>query len=444
MIFTQHEMTANHRYCQSRRQQLLAGIPNNSVVIVSAASEVIRSRDTDFPFRQDSDFFYLTHFPEPDALLVMEKSTDGVTSEQLFCRDKDAVAEVWQGRRFGPGMASTKFGIEARSLSELDDALLRACNQKAHLVFAQGLYPSVDEKLFALLATLRAQPKKGYVAPTQLIDLRPLIAELRLIKDAFEVEIMQAAGRISAKAHQRAMQRCASLQFEYQLEAEIRHEFAMQGARHCAYNTIVGAGENGCILHYTDNDAPLKAGDLVLIDAGCELQGYAADITRTFPINGKFSKEQAAIYQLVLDAQLAACAQVKPGNTSKDTLDAAIAVLTLGLLDLGILQGDFATLVAELACKKYFIHGLGHWLGLDVHDVGAYKIAGSDRPFEPGMVLTIEPGLYIPTGSDCDPKWWGIAVRIEDDLLVIKDGHVNLTDTAPKTISAIEAIMARA
>jgi Xaa-Pro aminopeptidase len=442
-MFSQLDMTTNHAYSASRRAALLTEIPNNSLVVVSAAPEIIRSRDTDFPFRQDSDFYYLTHFPEPEALLLLQKNAEGECSEQLFCRDKDELAEVWHGRRYGFSQANTLFGIAALSLDALDDALLQACNQKTHLYFAQGLYPALDEKLFALLATLRAQPKKGYSAPTHLIDLRPVIAEQRLIKDELEIQIMQAAGKISAKAHQRAMQRCASLQFEYQLEAEIRHEFAMQGARHCAYNTIVGAGENGCILHYTDNDAPLTAGDLVLIDAGCELQGYAADITRTFPINGKFSQEQAAIYQLVLDAQLAACAAVKPGNTSKDTLDAAIAVLTLGLLDLGILQGDFETLIAELACKKYFIHGLGHWLGLDVHDVGAYKIDGKERAFVPGMVLTIEPGLYIPKGSACAEKWWGIAVRIEDDLLVIKDGHLNLTDTAPKTISAIEALMAR-
>jgi Xaa-Pro aminopeptidase len=442
-MFSQVDMTANHGYCASRRAALLAAIPDNSVVVVSAAPEIIRSRDTDFPFRQDSDFYYLTHFPEPEAVLLLQKDAKGECSEQLFCRDKDELAEVWHGRRYGFTQATALFGIEAKSLSLLDESLLLACNQKTHVYFAQGLYKALDEKLFALLATLRAQPKKGYVAPTHLIDLRPVIAEQRLIKDAFEIQIMQAAGKISATAHTRAMQRCANLQFEYQLEAEIRHEFAMQGARHCAYNTIVGAGENGCILHYTDNDAALKDGDLVLIDAGCELQGYAADITRTFPINGKFSQEQAAIYQLVLDAQLAACAKVKPGNTSKDTLDATIAVLTLGLMDLGILQGDFASLVAELACKKYFIHGLGHWLGLDVHDVGAYKIAGAERPFCEGMVLTIEPGLYIPKGSACDEKWWGIAVRIEDDLLVIKDGHLNLTDTAPKTISAIEAIMAK-
>ncbi len=443
MLVNQAFMMANVSYCAERRRQLFAKIANNSVVVVAAAREIIRSRDTDYAFRQDSDFYYLTHFPEPDALLLLQKDADGLCTEALFCRDKDPLAEVWQGRRFGPAVAAENFGIAAYSLALLAEQLLKACNQKTTLYFAQGLYPELDTQLFAVLAELRNYPKKGYVAPTQLFDLRPLLAEQRLIKDDFEIGLMAEAAKISVKAHERAMRNCKKLAYEFQLEAEIRHEFAMHGARACAYNTIVGAGENGCILHYTENDAALKADDLVLIDAGCELQGYAADITRTFPRNGKFSAEQAAIYQLVLDAQLAACAQVKPGHTQKHCLDAVIAVLTQGLLDLGILQGDYATLVAELACKQYFIHGLSHWLGMDVHDVGAYKIAGVERPFEPGMVLTIEPGLYIPTGSPCDPKWWGIAVRIEDDLLVIKEGHRNLTDTAAKTIAAIEALMAQ-
>jgi Xaa-Pro aminopeptidase len=324
----------------------------------------------------------------------------------------------------------------------LDSELLNALNQKATLVVAQGTYSEFDQLVNQTLATLRKYPKRGYAAPTQILDLRPIIAELRLFKDEAEVAIMREAGLISAQAHAKAMQVCKAGLWEYQLEATIRHHFAMQGARECGYNTIVGGGENGCILHYTDNNAQLKDGDLVLIDAGCELQGYSADITRTFPVNGKFSAEQAVLYQVVLNAQYAACAAVKPGNSSKDTVAAAIFELTKGLVELGILQGDIDTLISELACKKYFIHGLGHWLGLDVHDVGSYKVNEVERPFEPGMVLTIEPGLYIPTGSDCDKKWWGLAVRIEDDLLVIKDGHVNLTDAVPKEISAIEQLMA--
>jgi len=426
----------------ARRARLAADLPLNSVVLVPAAVEITRSRDTEFAFRQDSDFLYLTGFPEPDALLMIQKSATGALSELLLCRAKDPLAEIWQGRRFGPEQAAVQFGLPAVANTAIESELLQAINQKSTLVYAQGTYPDFDALVSTILATLRKYPKRGYSAPTQMLDLRPLIAELRLFKDEAEVAIMQKAGLISAEAHAKAMQVCKPGMWEYQLEATIRHHFGMHGARECGYNTIVGGGENGCILHYTDNNAQLKDGDLVLIDAGCELEGYSADITRTFPVNGKFSKEQAALYQVVLNAQYAACAAVKPGNSSKDTLAAAILELTKGLLDLGILQGDLTTLVAEQACKKYFIHGLGHWLGLDVHDVGAYKINETERPFELGMILTIEPGLYIPSGSDCDPKWWGLAVRIEDDLLVIKDGHLNLTETVPKEISVIEQLMA--
>jgi Xaa-Pro aminopeptidase len=439
-------MTVGHEsdvaHFAQRRARLAATLPLNAVLCVPAAVEITRSRDTEFAFRQDSDFQYLTGFPEPDALLIMQKSASGNISELLLCRPKDQLAEIWQGRRFGPEQAAKQFGLPAIANTALDTELLNALNQKNTLVYAQGTYPEFDALIGSTLATLRKYPKRGYAAPIQTLDLRPLIAELRLFKDEAEVALMRQAGLISAEAHAKAMQVCKPGLWEYQLEATIRHHFGMQGARECGYNTIVGGGENGCILHYTDNNAQLKDGDLVLIDAGCELQGYSADITRTFPVNGKFSAEQAALYQVVLNAQYAACAAVKPGNSSKETLAAAVFELTKGLLELGILTGDLDTLIAELACKKYFIHGLGHWLGLDVHDVGAYKVHDVERPFEPGMVLTIEPGLYIPTGSDCEPKWWGLAVRIEDDLLVINEGHLNLTDTVPKEISAIEQLMA--
>ncbi len=433
---------------QQRRQRLLAQVAANSVIVLAGAAELTRSRDTDFPFRQDSDLLYLTGFPEPDCFLLLEKHADGSCSELLLCRPKDVLAEVWQGRRFGPEQAAQVFGLPALSVEQADDELLRAVNGKSQLLFAVGAYPALDDRLFGLLNELRQYPKRGYSAPATLCDLRPLLGELRLIKDAHEVALMQQVGRISAQAHISAMQLCRPGLYEYQLEAQIRHVCAMQGARQQAYNTIVGGGENGCILHYTDNHDVLRDGDLVLIDAGGELAGYAADITRTFPVNGKFSREQAALYQVVLNAQYAACAQVKPGNSSRDTLRAAVSELTKGLLALGILQGDLDLLIADQACKQYFIHGLGHWLGLDVHDVGAYKIKNAqgvetERPFEPGMVLTIEPGLYIPSGSDCEKKWWGLAVRIEDDLLVIKEGHLNLTDTVPKEIADIEALMAK-
>jgi len=426
---------------QKRRGQLLQALPENCVVVIAAHREILRSRDTDYPFRQHSDFWYFTGFPEPDAWLLLKKDAQGQSQSLLLCRNKDPVAEVWEGRRFGPEKASSVFGLPACSVDELKPTLLQWLNGSAVLCYAFGELAYVDELLAETLAALRAAPKQGYLAPTRMEDVRPWSAELRLIKDATEQSIMAEAGRISAAAHVKAMQQCRVGMYEYQLEAIIRHHFAMQGARQPAYNTIVGGGENGCILHYTDNQDRLRDGDLVLIDAGCELQGYAADITRTFPVNGRFSPAQAAIYQVVLNAQLAACAAVKPGNSSKDTLAAAMYELTRGLWELGILQGELAELLATNAAKQYFIHGLGHWLGLDVHDVGAYKLEGVERPFMEGMVLTIEPGLYIPAGSPCSETWWDIAVRIEDDLLVIKDGHLNLTDSVPKSIEDIEALM---
>ncbi len=428
---------------QNRRERLLTFISNNSVVLVPAAVELTRSRDTEYPFRQDSDFFYLTGFNEPDALLILSKDNSGHTASLLLCRPKDQLAEIWQGRRLGPEQAKAELGVDALPVAELENELLKALNQKTTLYYAQGTYAEFDAKVAATLATLRRYPKRGYVAPTVQQDLRPVTAEMRLFKDEEEIHQMRQAGYISAKAHKRAMQAAKAGVWEYQLEAHILHEFAMHGARFPGYNTIVGAGENGCILHYTDNSSQLKDGDLVLIDAGAEYQGYTADITRTFPVSGKFSPEQAALYQVVLNAQYAACAEVKPGNKFKDALDAACLELTKGLLELGILQGELEQLLKDNACKAYFIHGLGHWLGLDVHDVGAYKLAGEERPFAPGMILTIEPGLYIPTGSPCDPKWWGLAVRIEDDLLVTAQGHDNLTDLVPKEIAEIEALMAQ-
>ncbi len=427
----------------NRRERLLTSIPNNSVVLVPAAVELTRSRDTEYPFRQDSDFFYLTGFNEPDALLILSKDNSGNTASLLLCRPKDQLAEIWQGRRLGPEQAKAVLGLDALPVSELDNELLKALNQKTTLWYAQGTYAEFDAKVAATLATLRLYPKRGYVAPTVQQDLRPVTAEMRLFKDENEIQLMRKAGVISANAHKRAMQAAKAGVWEYQLEAHILHEFAMNGARHPGYNCIVGAGENGCILHYTDNSSQLKDGDLVLIDAGAEYQGYTADITRTFPVSGKFSPEQAALYQVVLNAQYAACAEVKPGNKFKDALDAACLELTKGLLELGIVQGELNQLLKDNACKAYFIHGLGHWLGLDVHDVGAYKVAGEERPFAPGMVLTIEPGLYIPTNSPCAPKWWGLAVRIEDNLLVTAQGHDNLTESVPKEIAEIEALMAQ-
>lgn len=431
-----------------RRQQLIAALKPGSVVLLSAASEQSRSRDTEYPFRQHSDFWYYSGFNEPDALLIITNRAD-LPAVQLLCREKDPAQEVWHGRRLGPAVAAEQLQLQAAALSEKSQLLQQAINGSTavylHLTENSALLQQVTEQM----QYLKQREKRGDKAPTQLIDLAPVTAEKRLVKDQNEIAIMRRAGQISAEAHSRAMQYCRPGRFEYQLEAEILHHFAMNGARHPAYNSIVGSGDNGCILHYTANSSELKAGDLVLIDAGCELAGYAADISRTFPVSGKFSKAQAELYQLVLDAQYAACNAVAPGSNFAKVTAAAEQVLTEGLLGLGILQGELEQLISAKACKQYFIHGIGHWLGLDVHDVGAYKIAGAagdmaEQPFVPGMVLTIEPGLYIPAGSPTDRCWWDLAIRIEDNLLVTADGNDNLTTGVPKEIEAIEQLMAAA
>lgn len=425
-----------------RRQCVIEQMSDNSIAVITASQEVFRSRDTEFPFRQDSDFYYLTGFNEPDAWLVLSNSEDH-PQHILFCRDSDPAVEIWQGRRLGVEQAEQQLGIEfCLGVDELDEQLPVLLNNKHSLYFAQGHSSATDERLFAMLTALRQAPKQSRIAPNVLQDIRPILHEMRLFKSTAEVAVMQQAADISARAHIRAMQFCRAGIDEYQVEAEIQHEFAMSGARHPAYSTIVGGGENACILHYTHNSSELIDGDLVLIDAGAEFQGYAADITRTFPVNGRFSEPQKALYELVLSAQLAAFALIKPGNTLAQASDKAISVITQGLIELGILQGDLNENIEQQTYRQYFMHGLGHWLGLDVHDVGDYKVAGQDRPFEPGMVLTIEPGIYIATDADVQPQWQGIGIRIEDNLLVTEKGYRNLTIGVPKMISQIEALMA--
>ena len=425
-----------------RRNKLLAQLDNNSVAIIPAAVEITRSRDTEFPFRQDSDFFYLTGFKEPDAVLVLSKDKQGEGKSTLFCRNKDKTAEIWHGRRVGYESAKSDYLFdETYPLSELDDELLQLVNGNLTLFYAQGTYSAFDDKVWALLNTLRGAPKKGYRAPEIIKDTRPLIHEMRLFKSDAEIAVMRKAGQISAAGHVRVMQFAKPGATEYQLEAELHHHYAMNGARYPAYGTIVGSGNNANILHYTENSDTLKAGDLVLIDSGCELGGYAADITRTFPVSGKFSEAQKVIYELVLKAQAAAFEHVKPGGTLVAANKAVMTVMTQGLIELGILSGELDTLVEKQACKAFYMHGLGHWLGLDVHDVGEYKLDEADRPFAPGMVLTIEPGLYFDEDAQVPEQYKGIGIRIEDDLLVTENGHENLTQDVPKTVAEIEALM---
>ncbi|MDG1733437.1 MAG: Xaa-Pro aminopeptidase [Thalassotalea sp.] len=427
----------------ARREALLAQMPDNSVALIPAAKEVTRSRDTEYLFCQDKDFYYLSGFHEPDALLVLVKSFGDESI--LFCRDKDPHQEVWHGRRVGAEVAQAEYGFDLTyTLEELEQILPMYINGKDTVMFAQGANKEFDELVFACLSILRSGGKQGLTAPKAIVDVRELIHEMRLIKSPAEIAIMREANVISGNAHKRAMRASKQGVFEYQLEAEILHEFAFNGARSAAYGTIVGGGENATILHYTDNEEVLMDGELVLIDAGAELAGYAADITRTFPVNGKFTKLQAKVYNLVLDAQLAAFATIKPGSNFANANKAANEVLTKGLYDFGILTGDLEELISDKACKQYFIHGLGHWLGLDVHDVGDYQVdhdRNQLRAFEPGMVLTIEPGLYFDSEADVDEELQGVGIRIEDNILVTENGFENLTVNAPKTVKEIENAM---
>ena len=364
----------------------------------------------------------------------------------MFCLKKDPLQEVWHGKRIGPESAKINYQFDSCYTTEqIQDHVPELLNNKSQVLLCQGEHAEFELKVLAWFKQLKSASRQGKKAPQAIVDCTNTIHEMRLIKSAAELQIMRQVNVISGHAHQRAMEKSAVGKFEYQIEAEILHEFSRSGARYTAYNSIVAGGDNANILHYTSNDEILADNELLLIDAGAELAGYAADITRTFPINGKFSAPQKALYQLVLDAQNAAIAAIKPGQTLGQLNDIANKILTEGLHQLGILTGDLAVLLTEKACKKYFIHGLGHWLGLDVHDVGDYKIDENRRQvrqFEAGMVMTIEPGLYIPQNDETvEAKWRGIGIRIEDNILVTQAGYENLTTTAPKTVAAIEAIM---
>lgn len=427
-----------------RRQALMADMQENSIAIIPSAKEIIRNNDVHYPFRQDSNFFYLTGFDEPDAVAVLIPNREH-GEFILFCRDKDPTRELWDGYRAGPEGACQQFAADdAFPISDIDDILPGLIEGKTCVYYAMGRHKDFDAHVMEWINSIRANVRSGAQPPGEFINLDHLLHDLRLYKSAAEIKIMHEAGKISARAHKRAMQFCRPGVYEYQLEAEIQHEFAMNGARLPAYSSIVGGGVNGCILHYVENNQRLKDGDLVLIDAGCELNYYGADITRTFPVNGKFSTEQKAIYTLVLAAQDAAIAQAKPGNNWNAPHDATVQVITQGLLDLGLLQGELTQLIDSGAYRDFYMHRAGHWLGMDVHDVGDYKVDGQWRVLEAGMVLTVEPGIYIAKdNTNVAEKWRGIGIRIEDDVLITRQGNLVLTDDVPKTVDAIEALMAR-
>jgi Xaa-Pro aminopeptidase len=433
---------------QQRRSRLLSMVNTNAIVIISSGQELTRSNDTEYPFRQNSDFYYLTGFNEPDCFLVMSNealvNTQTVNSRStLFLRPKDDLAETWHGRRLGITDSPKHLLIDAAySIEDFEEILPDMLDGHDYLYYSMGESPYADDLVQCAMNVCKHAPKQSKQAPNSIVDVNQLIHTMRLIKSAGEIAVMQQSADISCTAHKAAMVVCKPGVYEYQLEATILHSFAMQGARYAAYNSIVGGGENGCILHYVENKDVLVDGDLVLIDAGSEYQGYAADITRTFPVNGRFTPAQAEIYNVVLSAQLACIEQLIPGRTIAQAMETAVLMITQGLLDLGILKGDVKSCVKEEAHKAFFMHGLGHYLGLDVHDVGSYKNKGHDKELEIGMLMTVEPGIYINKNANVPKKYKGIGVRIEDNIVITASGNEVLTRNAPKSVADIEAHMA--
>ncbi|SFX39443.1 Xaa-Pro aminopeptidase [Marinospirillum alkaliphilum] len=427
---------------RARRQQLLDQLPEGALMILPAANLATRSRDTEYPFRQSSDFWYLTGYQEPEALLVLCKGRrEG--EQLLFNQPKDKLMETWTGIRLGQEAAISQLGVDqAFVLSEAD--------QRVPLLLAEASevwLPLEDEALYhrylGWRQGVRRLQKRAARLPDRITDLSTLLGELRLIKQPEEIELLREAARISAEAHCRAMRNCRPGMYEYQLQAEIEHEFMLQGGCPPAYGSIVGAGDNACVLHYVDNRDALQDGDLVLIDAGAEFQGYAGDITRIFPVNGRFSLQQKQLYQLVLQANELAISLVRPGTTLDAIHQAVVRCLVEGLVALDLLQGEVQQLIDSETYKTFFMHGTSHWLGLDVHDAGLYRQQGQARALQPGMVFTIEPGLYIaPDQMDVDSLWRGIGIRIEDDVLVTEEGCEVLTQGVPKSVEGIETLMA--
>ena len=425
-----------------RRKQLMQQVGKDNIAIIASASTLTRNRDVNFPFRQDSDFYYLTGFNEANALAVFIPGREQ-GEYILFCEEFDEKKALWEGAHAGLEGATEHYcADDSFPIDDLDDILPGLLENKGKVFYPMGRDSDLDHSLLEWVNHIRKRSRTGISAPLEFISLEHILHEMRMFKSAAEIQLLKKAAEVSAKAHIRAMQVCKPGQYEYQMEAEIVHELMNNGLRAVAYPSIVASGQNACVLHYTDNNAKLRKGDLLLIDAGAECDHYAADITRTFPVSGGFNTEQKLLYQLVLDAQYAAIEQVKPGLPWNLAHEVAVEVLTKGMVDLGILKGQIADLIKNETYKNFYPHRIGHWLGMDVHDVGDYKVEDEWRLLEPGMVLTIEPGLYIPKDSNkVDSKWWGIGIRIEDDVLVTRDGHEVLTKAIPKTIAEIETLM---
>ncbi len=424
------------------RRKHIAKALKEGVLVIPTAAESTRNGNVTYPFRFDSHFYYLSGFKEPEAVLVIVLGKN--PREILFCRNKDVEREIWDGFRFGPEMAKAAFGFdEAYPIESLKEKLPELLANQTAIHTCMGLYPWWDQTITDALNNVRTQVRSGISAPTELCEVRAVASQMRLIKDKFEIALMRKSAQIGSLAHQRAMRFTREGAMEYQVEAEILHEFKMNGAQEPAYGSIVAGGANACILHYQANNQRLQNGDLLLIDAGCELEGYASDITRTFPVNGKFSGPQKAIYELVLASQLASMAKVKPSAKFTDYHDEATRVLAQGFKDLKLCKGSLDSIIESGSYKQFYMHRAGHWLGLDVHDAGNYMEGGKWVKLLPGMVVTVEPGCYIRPAANVPERFWNIGVRIEDDVLVTVKGHENLSASCPKTIADVEAACAK-
>ena len=432
---------------QERRDRLAEEMGPHSIAIIATSPVAMRNRDADYKFRADSSFFYLTGFAEPEAVAVIEtfESIDEGYTYSLFCRERNREMEIWNGYRAGvDGAVDDYEADEAYAIDLLDEEIIEKLLDKQKLFYRIGQQADFDARVAKWVAEANGESRRGTSAPAHVIQLDRILDEMRLHKSTKEIALMQIASNISSEAHMRAMQTVKPGMMEYALEAELNYIFGKNGCVP-AYNSIVGGGANGCILHYVENDKELKDGDLVLIDAAAEYQLYASDITRTFPVNGKFSPEQKALYQVVLKAQLAAIDAVRVGNSYKQPHHIAVRIIVEGLVELGLMKGDIEEIIRTESFRQFYMHGTGHWLGMDVHDVGSYKIDGEWRTYEEGMVVTVEPGLYIaPDDETVDTKWRGIGIRIEDDVVATENGPLVLTKDVVKTVEDIEALMAKA
>ena len=425
-----------------RRRQLMRMAGEDSIIILQAAPARIRNNDVHYPYRQDSDFLYLTGFREHDALLILVPGgKDG--SSILFCRERDPKREMWDGPMVGLEQAVSDFGMdEAYDVAEVDTRLREMLQDRERIYYDLGRDPLFDQRLIGWLNEFRGTARKTFHAPEEIHALDHMLHDMRVYKSRSELSAMRRAARVTIEAHEDAMRICRPGMNEADIHAGLLHTFTRYHCE-CSYLPIVGGGANACVLHYIANDAELHDGDLLLIDAGAEYDGYAADITRTFPVNGKFSPEQKQLYEVVLAAQAAAIGKARAGNPWEEVHQAAVRVATEGMIELGILEGKVEELIENEDFKKYYVHNTGHWLGLDVHDVGEYTIDGHSRELEPGMVLTIEPGIYIaPGAAEADARWRGIGIRIEDNVAITRDEPRILTDGLVKTVDDIEQLMA--